>query len=190
METSRLKLPFPTDADAPDGPSQIGALAKAIDEKLLVSASCRVMRDSAQSIPNEAFTPIEWPEEDWDSDAFHSTSSNKNRLVAPLDGLYIVTACVVFAGNATGLRSLQLVRNSVSPSKTATYAEASDKGQEAPGVGAGGNAMAIHGQVPLKAGEYVNAIVWQNSGGALNVMGGDAVHRSQAAISWSGRYPL
>jgi hypothetical protein len=189
-ETTRLKLPFPDDEDAPDGPAQIGGLAEDIDGKILVSASCRVMRDSNQTINNETFTAVEFPEEDWDSDGFHSTISNKNRLVAPFDGLYIVTGCIVFAGSSVGLRSLQIVRNTTAPSKDASYAETSDKGQEPPGEGAGGNALAIHGHVPLKAGEYANLIVWQNSGGALNVMGGDAVHRSQATISWIGRYPL
>lgn len=46
------------------------------------------------SISSGATSAIDWNSEDFDTDNYHSTSSNKNRLTAPTSGKYHVTANV------------------------------------------------------------------------------------------------
>lgn len=51
-----------------------------------------------QTISNATDTSITWGTEAWDSDGFHSTSSNTNRITIPsgLDGIYLVSVSVLW----------------------------------------------------------------------------------------------
>ena len=68
---------------------------------------CKLSKTSAQSIPNASFTVLTFDNEIYDTDAFHSTVSNTERITIPSGkgGKYSVFWSVGFAGNATGTRN-------------------------------------------------------------------------------------
>ena len=123
---------------------------------------CRAKRNADQSIGTASTTAITLPSEDFDTDGFHSTSTNTSRITIPtgLGGDYLIAAHLVFASNATGNRQLVLWKNGA--------------GLELIGV----TNSAISGittrlsftvALPLVAGDYLEIAAFQNSGGNLNV---------------------
>lgn len=57
---------------------------------------------AGQSVPATTFTAINFPSETWDTDAFHSTSTNTSRLTVPagLSGKYLITAALGLIGSS------------------------------------------------------------------------------------------
>jgi hypothetical protein len=114
----------------------------------------------AQSIPNTTDTALTYSTEHFDTDGYHSTASNTDRLTIPVTGYYQVRAAVWFHDNTTGFRQLT-VRNSAG---TVLLLE-----RVAPVSGAGAyTTVATSGVLYLTAGDYIRVTVYQNSGGALN----------------------
>lgn len=103
---------------------------------------------------------LTWDTEAWDTGGLHD-GTNPTRLTAPIAGLYMVSCWVDWASNTTGLRQVKIRANG-----TTTIANEH--------VDAGGTSPQQTVSVPVKlaAGEYVELIVAQTSGGALNVTGG------------------
>jgi hypothetical protein len=67
---------------------------------------CRAIRTTNQSIASGATpTDILFPAEDYDTDGFHSTSSNTDRVIipSPFDGKYQIIGNVQMASNTTGV---------------------------------------------------------------------------------------
>lgn len=141
------------------------------------AAGARVYDSGTQSIPNNTYTALTFNSERWDYGTYHSTVSNTTRLTVPVNGLYMVTGGVAYASNATGQRALGIRVNGSS-----LYAlERVDT---------------INGQVPflnvstivkLTAGDYVELMAWQNSGGSLNTSVNSAI-TSEFAINMLARF--
>ena len=115
----------------------------------------------SQSISDATDTTMTWDVESYDTDAFHSTSSDTARITIPagLDGLYIVGYCVRFDASATGDRRVWVEDDAGTILSRVTA--------RAP---ASGFAHMGHSFVwALTAGEYVACKVWQSSGGALSI---------------------
>jgi hypothetical protein len=91
----------------------------------------------------------------------HSTSSNTGRLTAPSGGAgkYLIELNVAWASNATGVRVLKLIYNGVTGIGSTTVA---------PGT-TGEWTQSVSTVWSLNAGDYVTAVVYQNSGGSLAV---------------------
>lgn len=72
----------------------------------------RVRKAAAAAISST--TPIgaalTWDTEDYDTDSYHSTSSNTSRVVAPFTGYYRMTGCINYGGGA-GFHSVSIVVN-------------------------------------------------------------------------------
>lgn len=132
------------------------------------------LNTATQALNNNTNTPVQFDGESYDTDAFHDNVVNKTRFTAPVDGYYLMVANVTFAANATGTRQLffmvngtTVISNAVFPANTASVIY---------------NTHAIY---PLVAGDYVELIASQNSGGSLNIVGGNA-QQTSAAISLMG----
>ena len=102
---------------------------------------------------------INFNAERYDTDGFHDNVTNNSRLTAPYSGKYGVAATIRWAANATGQRNLRLVVNGA----TTIALVAVDA------TAAGNTDMCIYREYELAAGDYVEVIVVQNSGGNLNV---------------------
>lgn len=112
----------------------------------------------AQSIPNGTVTAINWTQEDFDTDNFHSLVTNTNRLTVPAGVTYIsLTVASQWASSSVGTyRNIQLRKNGINIQGDLrlpcyeTFATISS------------------GIIPASPGDYFDVAVSQDSGGALN----------------------
>ena len=118
-------------------------------------------RSGAQSIPNNTLTAVTWDVEAYDAFELHSQTSNTSRITVPASygGLWRFGYSLDFAANAAGVRLAYLNRNG------ALVRYAANESVPAAGVN-----TTFTGTVELRmaVGDYVELIVYQNSGGALN----------------------
>ena len=124
--------------------------------------SARVTRSFNQGIPNDDEVVLNFNSERYDTAGMHSNSANLSRLTAPVDGIYLVTAQVQWDVNGFGQRTLGLERNGV-------VALARDR--RVPGTDpVDAPAVTLTTVARLEAGDFVEAEVFQNSGGNLSVL--------------------
>lgn len=117
--TATYSLPYPEPTDAPDGPTQIEALADAVEDEIErvdaaiagLSAVVQLRRSSSQTLTHDTPTPISWNVSDIDTNGFHSTSVNPSRVTPTISGLYLCIVVGHFAANATGDRRVYFTLN-------------------------------------------------------------------------------
>jgi len=129
----------------------------------ITASAVQVNKSGNQSVSNSTVTVVTFDTETVDTDGFHSTTTNTDRLTVPTGkaGKYLVVATANFAGNGTGIRQLLLYKNAT---QVAENVISSNSGAGSTNV----NAQII---VDLAVGDYMTFSVWQNSGGALNMQG-------------------
>jgi len=125
------------------------------------SISCRVRRNSAQSIPTSTATKLTYGTEDFDTSDFHDLVTNTSRLTVPEAGTYHFHAAVQFNGNATGTRQLRFLKNN-------TDQHALDQ-RNAVSNALFATALEINVVAQMNAGDYMEVQAWQDSGGALDI---------------------
>lgn len=121
----------------------------------------RVYNSANISIPNSTVTALTFNSERWDTGAtgMHSTATNTNRLTAQLSGLYHIFGHVSFATNAIGIRVVYIrVNGTTNIAIQSNTALSSD------------SRFSIGTDYYLSVGHYVELLVYQDSGGALNVL--------------------
>ncbi len=119
--------------------------------------AARVTRSSPQTIPDSLNTNLAFDQERYDTAAVHDTATNNSRLTAPVNGIYAVTAQFTWGGSAgTGSRLAGLMKNG---------STLIARSQQLPGD----DDENITTQVHLAAGDYVEVVVLQTSGGNLAV---------------------
>ncbi len=112
------------------------------------------------SVNNATHTILTWNSETYDTDNYHSTSSNTSRITIPTTGYYRVTAqCNLGAtGDATVMR---IYKNGTD---IQVWYSDGDVYTGASGF--------ITGTLYLAANDYLEVSVWQNSGVAKDIFGG------------------
>ncbi len=141
----------------------------------LGAPAVRVYNSGNVSIPDSAETAVTWDTEDFDTDGSHSVSANTSRLTAPIAGTYIIMAKIGWAAHATGLRNVVIRYNGAT--------RIDDVVDNPPGAST--FRQAIITSYHLAAGDYVECMAWQSSGGALNVER-DANRFSWFSMVWQG----
>jgi hypothetical protein len=118
---------------------------------------CKVYNDAAQTISNDTHTNLTFNSEEYDTDEYHSTVTNTDRITIPAGqaGKYLIGATFVWASNTSGRRMLNLRKNG-----------AGIAGLGVPQAGAM-NRMAITHLEDLSEGDYLECRVYQDSGGNL-----------------------
>jgi hypothetical protein len=112
---------------------------------------------------NGAWQVVLFDSENYDLATLHSTTTNTGRLTTTIAGIYQVEACVTWAANATGGRAVKIVNN-----LGTTYAykhHTADAGLT--------TVQELSTQISLAANGYVELSGFQDSGGALNMTGGE-----------------
>ena len=122
--------------------------------------SARVYNDADISVANNTLVALTFNTERWDTDTIHNTSTNTNRLTCQTAGLYHIYGTVLFAANATGQRAVQIKLNG-------TTFIGGDMRVDA--AASGGTRLTAVTEYSLSAADYVELVVFQDSGGALNV---------------------
>lgn len=123
--------------------------------------SVRVSSGAATAIADNTATALGFTSERWDNDAMHDNSTNNTRLTANTAGLYLITATVGWADNTTGQRCTLL--------KVGGSTIIADQCAPTP-TGARNVYNNVTTVYTLSAGEYVEVLAYQNSGGQLNVI--------------------
>ena len=125
-------------------------------------ASC--FNSANLTIANNTWTTVALNSEHYDTDGFHSTTTNNSRFTIPtgLGGYYLLTANMAWQLNATGNRIVRIMRNG----NVIYYAP-----QVVPS-----STLYVGCQLSLVlsgvAGDYFEFAIYQNSGGNLDTTGG------------------
>jgi hypothetical protein len=116
-------------------------------------------------------TVLTFNSESFDTDGFHSTSTNTSRITIPSGkgGKYLFVATIIFASNSTGRRALKFLKNG------ADYYEMIEDD-----ASSGEFACSASLILNLVATDYVELVASQNSGGNLNANGGEKITKFQA----------
>lgn len=122
---------------------------------------CSLYKSSAQSISNNTWTTITWDSEYYDTDAFHSTSFSTSRITIPSGkgGKYQINAVGFFPANSTGVRLIKVAKNGTDFGYGVWNASS---GSADPTV------TILSLTRDLVAGDYIELLAYQNSGGNLN----------------------
>jgi hypothetical protein len=108
-----------------------------------------------QTIANNTWTAITWATEDFDTDGYHSTSTNTSRITVPSGkaGKYQVNAFLIFDPNTTGVRYISIYKNG------SMYKNSSMKANDQYPT------VQIAVVVDLAVSDYIEVYVRQDSGG-------------------------
>jgi hypothetical protein len=142
--------PNPTIANGAVGTTKLGALPGA-----------EVANTANETIPNSGVRVLTFDTKDRDVGGFYS-SGTPDRLTAPVAGKYLIIATVTWDAGTTGLRELQLTLNNGGSLAWALGAPFAD-------TSVYGLTQTVEKVYPLKAGDYVQARVWQDSGASTLV---------------------
>jgi microcompartment protein CcmK/EutM len=127
--------------------------------------AARVTRTSGQGITHATFTTLNFNSERYDTSGMHSTASNLSRIIAPVDGIYLVTAQIEWDASGAGTRILRLLRNG-----STTLA----RDDRLPGTDRFNQPIVNLSTVAsFSAGDFVEADVLQDSGGNLSILRSD-----------------
>ena len=118
----------------------------------------RVNEAGAQTTTNNELFTLLFGTEGFDTDNMHDLVSNTSRLTATTAGIYYIESQVQFAAHATGDRFLRMLLNG-----TTTISETRLR------AAAGAHRQQCGMLFSLSATDYVELLVFQNSGGDLNV---------------------
>jgi hypothetical protein len=128
-------------------------------------------------------TTMVFQTEAFDTANMHSTPAgcapDEAPLIAPRSGVYLLSAGLAWAQNATGTRYVGINRNG-SP-------VAADERQANGGTGAGGTLLTVTTTTALNQGDELTVEVNQNTGGSLIIQGVDS--RTYFAATWLGPAP-
>jgi hypothetical protein len=122
----------------------------------------KAYNSAVQNISNDTLTAITMDSEEFDTDGFHSTSSNTSRMTIPagLGGKYLVVGGTYFAtADVDGVRIMRLRKNG---------ADVRGEKRSVPSASTSG-ALIGTWILDLVAGDYVEVFVYQNSGAAMDV---------------------
>ncbi len=134
--------------------NQISALNAAVNTKYIAVVSM----NAVQLISSGVGTDVLWSKNDYvDPSSMHSTSVNKERLIAPVRGVYLITLFSSFEYNATGFR-MASIRNQ--DGTTLCHMGGVTNVND-------GSSLSLSIITLLNANDYVYAHLYQNSGAAL-----------------------
>jgi len=134
-----------------------------------------------QPIPDNTFTSLCFDTAVFDNDNVWGgdpgpgtcgANGSKTKLIAPVAGVYEVNASVQWDTNSTGARVLRIEKNASTDLVT----------DQRTAIGFTANSAST--MVKLAAGDFVQALVLQNSGGSLNALG---ISTTSFSMTWVGK---
>jgi len=129
---------------------------------LPVLPGCRVYHNANQSINNTFYTSLAFNNESYDTDTMHDTVTNNGRITIKTAGVYLLSAVVSFAFNTTGDRQVLFVVNGATYIAYHTTRAASN----------GDTIIPLTVVRNFAVNDYIECQVYQDSGGAINVLAG------------------
>lgn len=141
---------------------------------------CKATSTATTSIPTATTTAVPLAAtSEWDTNGFHSTSTNNARITIPTGfaGKYHVHGVYSLAGSATGRRMARVQKNG--------GGTAVARGDFTPGTNANVLTVNAAGDVTLADGDYLELYAYQDSGGSLALATGTLVDSAGTAITAS-----
>ena len=137
---------------------------------------CSLYASANITVANDSSPIITWNSERFDTDAFHSTSSDTSRITIPSGkgGKYLVIVSGAYASNSTGFRAFYLRKNGSGDIELI----------QTPPVSGSGIIFGASTIIDLVATDYIEITTNQTSGGNLNFQGGITVN--QFAVQYLG----
>lgn len=137
----------------------------AVDPKQLnLGPICKVTLTSALAVADSTDTTIDWTSEVFDDDAVHD-SGDPSYLTIPVDGKYLIGVNIAWQTNGTGNRIVNLESSAASG-----MVALSTIGAITVGLGASAVGQNLVYLADAAANDTFHVIVWQTSGGSLNVL--------------------
>lgn len=129
-------------------------------------AAARVTHNTTQNVTNVTETALAFNTERFDTESnaastIHDTASNNSRLTCRTAGKYQITANIQWDSNNTGVRQLSIRLNG-----TTFIARV---GQASTGTALGWTNQSVSTLYDLAVNDYVEATVWQDSGGTRTI---------------------
>ena len=123
---------------------------------------CSLYKTANQTISHDTITQVTFDAEAYDTDGFHSTSTNTSRITIPTGkgGKYLFTFQTQWDLNGTGDRSIYYYKNGANGTAMVRYSIVSGSYYTIQ------NASIV---LDLVAGDYIEMYVLQSSGGNLNI---------------------
>jgi len=130
---------------------------------------CSVYKSADQSISTSTNTAITFNTEDFDTDAFHSTSSNTSRFTVPAGkaGKYLLNGNLNWDVNSNTRMQIYILKNGSNFSTPAAVT-----GDDYPN-------LSFSLVISLAVNDYVEVAGYQESGGSINVSGTSGATRVQ-----------
>jgi hypothetical protein len=128
-----------------------------------------------QPIPNNTMTVVSFGTEAYDPAGMHA-AARPARLVAPVAGIYMVSATIQWASNGAGTYRYASLRKNGAPTVLSLSSVAPVQGNL--------TAQTVSAQLSLAQDDYVEVYVAQDSGAALNVF-----NNCQTQMTWIARAP-
>lgn len=138
----------------------------------------KVYKTANQSIANAAYACLTWNAEAFDSDTMHDNTTSNSRITFTTAGTYQLTWVSLWPANTTGNRIHTIEKNGTTTQGSGTTII------EPVGfnpVNATHNGYTVTTMASFSAGDYIQAFVYQSSGGALNYNGTSEAHSSLQA---------
>jgi hypothetical protein len=131
-------------------------------------SAVKVYRTTAQSIPNSAWTSIVFDTanatEELDTDSYHDLATNPSRITVPTTAIYLLLSKITVVNNTSGKRYFRLYKNN-----SVIVDQVNHDPITTPGDVRDGLLLSV---ASLAAGDYIETQTFQNTGAALNTVGG------------------
>lgn len=138
----------------------------------------KVYKTANQSIADSTYALLTWNAEAFDSDTMHDNVTNTARITFTTAGTYQITLNCLWASNGTGARYHTIEKNGTTTKGSGTVIL--EPFVISPIVATHSGAS-ISVMASFSAGDYIQAFVYQNSGGALNLAGVTEAHSTFSA---------
>lgn len=161
----------PVGMEAPGHDIRGGELEAVLDQISLLTASIGTIVNNItnQSIANGVNTAATFA--NIEADNMSNFVSGGSQITVSRTGMYNVQAGMLVAAAAGGIRALTIQRNAV---------EIPASGDAKPGDGGNQGRLVATSGVACNAGDLITMLLFQNSGGALNI------NQARLAVFWMG----
>jgi hypothetical protein len=178
FSTAAARLPVGSDAQTlvADSTASTG-LKWATPASGTTLVGCAVYSATSQTIADSTWTAITYGSEYWDTDAFHSTSTNPSRITIPAGkaGKYLLTIFGVWQAGSIGNRQLRILKNGTDePFRNYAQNNTTTLSQQA------------SYQIELAVADYIEVYVNQANGGNLSWYGQNDASGSLFAVTFLG----
>lgn len=126
------------------------------------SSAAKAYHSTTQShTTSGTYIAVAFDSEEFDTDTYHNNVTDNPRLVVPSTARYLIGAAITFAPHATGERAIKFRKNGTTDLR--------GSGGEPTSSGSVNTLTPMTTLVDLVAGDYVEVMAYQDSGGALNM---------------------